>query len=96
MNQRIKPREFFLDELKATINRTLDDGSSEFIPSGTIAGAGARDWQQIRKALSIWESEGILEILNDPETCEPHTPCVKMLKFIHRCSSRPGFLNHQE
>lgn len=96
MNHRIKPRKFFLDELKATINRTLDDCSTEYIPCGTIAGADARDWQEIQNALEIWGKEGILRILNDPETSEPSVPCVKMIKFIHRRSSRPGFLNFDE
>jgi hypothetical protein len=89
--------ENFSDEEFANgINRCLDDGDSDLINCGVIRAYGHSNWHEIIKCLKKWETDGILLILNDPERCLPTVPCVKMLKFIHRRSSRPGFLNYDE
>lgn len=80
-------------ELRATINRTLDDTACALIRRGAIAGGGSRDWDQIMGCLKKWESEGILKIVRDPQFAESGDECVEMLSYIYRKSAIPGFLN---
>lgn len=89
-------RKFDKEVLQGTINRTLDDTMNSAIRAGLLAAGGAGNWSEIRRCLKQWESEGILKILNDPEGLPSSAPCVQMLKYIHKKSPIPGFLNWEE
>lgn len=80
---------------KNGINRSLDDTASPMIRSGLLCAYGEGDWDSILKHLKIWEQQGILKILKNPEIADPQDVCVEMLMFINRKSSIPGFLNYE-
>ncbi len=85
-------REFSKEELKRTINRSLDDTRNRFVRRGVLAGGGARNWPEIKRCLAEWEARGLLVLLRDPETASSGEVCVEMQKYIDRESSIQGFL----
>jgi hypothetical protein len=82
-----------INVLKAGINRTLDDTREAGITAETLLGFSGGDWKMVKCALKEWESRGLLQVLSDPEQCASDEICVKMLSYLDRRSSIPGFLN---
>lgn len=89
-------RTFHEGVLQNGINRTLDDTAESIIVAAAVSGYGSDDFPKIRECLKRWESEGILRIIADPEGLPNSAPCLEMLKYIHRRSAIPGFLNWDE
>ena len=85
---------FSESELRALINRSLDDTACPYIKQGLIASGGSYDWPKIISAIKKWENQNILVILKNPEFAEPDEACLQMISYINRKSAIPGFLNH--
>lgn len=78
--------------LRALINRILDDSAQPFIAKANFCTPGSACDPITMEVLKEWQELGLLTILADPESVDPGQPLIKMIKFIDRPSSIPGFL----
>ena len=72
-----------MEELKNGINRILND-KVKYIPREVIRVYGRNNWQEIIKALTLWEKKGLLKLLKNPKTCNDDEICIEMLKYIDK------------
>lgn len=79
--------------LRATIHRILDDSAQPFIARAALCESGSGFDPEVFQLLRHWEAKGYLQILCDPDRAVDTEPIVKMLSYIERRSSIPGFLN---
>lgn len=82
-------REFSEEDLKAIINRSLDDTACAEVLFKRIT-ANENRFESIRACLKKRESQGYLNIKIDDPASEIR---VEMISYIDRKSAIPGFLN---
>ena len=81
--------------LRALINRILDDSAQPYITRASLCTQGADFDPDVVEILKEWQNHGYLQILVNPNEASFHEPVIKMLRFIDRASSIPGFLDRE-